>query len=127
MVLKAGPARQSGSRPGYGILLAGLLVFGSWGGRLGWSQSGANGEAASAVDATGADADPAAEAPSDSLAQWEGLPVRGILILGVSLHGPVPMPRHMNREDLKRSLRLLFATGLFETIEVTGERIGDGV
>ncbi len=126
--MKAGQAGQCGNRPGYGILLAGLLVFGIWGGGIrGWSQSGPSGEAASVVDASGASADPAAEAPTDSLAQWEGLPVRGILILGVSLHGPVPMPRYLNREDLKRSLRLLFATGRFETIEVIGERIGDGV
>jgi outer membrane protein assembly complex protein YaeT len=47
----------------------------------------------------------------------------------------VPLPGHLaqaegaalNRENLKRSLRQLFATGLFETIEVTGERVGDGV
>ena len=135
MVLKAGPARQCGSRPGYGILLAGLLVFGIWGGRLGWSQSGPSGEAASAVDASGAAADPAAETPSDSLAQWEGLPVRRISFEGVSLDRLVPLPGHLtqavgaplNREELKKSLRQLFATGLFETIAVEGERTGDGV
>jgi outer membrane protein assembly complex protein YaeT len=135
MVLKAGPARQCGSRPGHSILLAGLLVFGLWGGRLGWSQSGPSGKAASAVDASGAAADPAAEAPSDSLAQWEGLPVRRILFEGVSLDRLVPLPGHLaqavgaplNREELKKSLRQLFATGLFETIAVEGERAGDGV
>jgi outer membrane protein assembly complex protein YaeT len=135
MVLKAGPARQCGSRPGYGILLAGLLAFGLWGGRLAWSQSGPSGEAASAFDASGAAADPAAEAHSDSLAQWEGLPVRRISFDGVSLDRLVPLPGHLaqavgaplNREELKKSLRQLFSTGLFETIAVEGERTSDGV
>jgi outer membrane protein insertion porin family len=135
MVLKAGPARQYGSRPEYGILLAGLLVFGVPGGAGLWSQSGPSGEAAGAVDASGAAADPAAEAPSDSLAQWEGLPVRRISFEGVSLDRLVPLPGHLaqavgaplNREELKKSLRELFATGLFETIAVEGERDGDGV
>jgi outer membrane protein assembly complex protein YaeT len=135
MVLKAGPARQCGSRPGYGILLAGILVFVVPGGAGLWSQSGPSGEAADAVDASGAAADPMAEAPSDFLAQWEGLPVRHIAFEGVSLDRLVPLPGHLaqavgaplNREELKKSLRQLFATGLFETIAVEGERAGDGV
>ena len=125
MVLKARLEGQCGSRSGYSIFLACLLAFGLWGGRLGWSQSGPSGKAADVVDAFDA---AGAEAPPDPLAQWEGLPVRGILIGGgVYLLRPVPMPRYLNRKDLNRSLRSLFATGLFETIEVAGERDGDGV
>ena len=73
--------------------------------------------------------------PSDPLAQWEGLPVRRISFDGVSPERLVPLPGHLaqaegaplNREDLKKSLRQLFSTGLFETIAVEGERDGDGV
>ncbi len=134
MGLKVRPAGQCGSRSGYGIFLAGLLAFGIGGGIHGWSQSGPSGDAVSFVDASEA-ADPAAEAPSDSLAQWEGLPVRRISFDGVSLDRLVPLPGHLaqaigaplNREDLKKSLRQLFSTGLFETIAVEGERTGDGV
>jgi outer membrane protein assembly complex protein YaeT len=63
------------------------------------------------------------------------LPVRRISFEGVSLDRLVPLPGHLtqavgaplNREELKKSLRQLFATGLFETIAVEGERTGDGV
>jgi len=61
--------------------------------------------------------------------------VRRISFEGVSLDRLVPLPGHLaqavgaplNREELKKSLRQLFATGLFETIAVEGERTGDGV
>ena len=61
--------------------------------------------------------------------------MRRISFEGVSLDRLVPLPGHLaqavgaplNREELKKSLRQLFATGLFETIAVEGERTGDGV
>ena len=75
------------------------------------------------------------EAGADSLAQWEGLPVRRISFEGVSAGRLTPLPGHLtqaegtplNREELKRSLRQLFATGLYENVEVEGERRQDGV
>jgi outer membrane protein assembly complex protein YaeT len=123
--LKAKAARKSGKRWGCGTLLAHLLAFGIGGG-VGWSQS----------VASGADrGDAAAETPADPLAQWEGLPVRRISIEGVAAERLVPLAGHLaeavgaplNRDELRRSLRQLFATGLFETIAVEGEREGDGV
>jgi outer membrane protein assembly factor BamA len=33
----------------------------------------------------------------------------------------------LNREDLKKSLRQLYATGLFETVQAEASRDGDGV
>jgi len=61
--------------------------------------------------------------------------VRRISFEGVSLIGWSRCPAiwaqavgaPLNREELKKSLRQLFATGLFETIAVEGERTGDGV
>ena len=134
MVLKAEPNRQHGKGPGYSVLLACLFAMGIPGGIGGWSQGGPGGAAGIAAGES-SDAAPAAEASSDPLARWEGLPVRRILIEGVSLNRLLPLPGHLaqaegaalNREDLKRSLRQLFATGLFETVEVTGEREGDGI
>jgi len=88
-----------------------------------WSQSGAELAA------------PPAEPLSDPLGQWEGLPVRSISFTGVSMDRLRPLVGHLpqaeaaplNRDALRRSLRLLYATGLYENIAVEGERDGDGV
>jgi outer membrane protein assembly complex protein YaeT len=96
----------------------------------GWSQGPASGPGA-----TGVGGDQAAEAPSSSLAQWTGLPVRRISFVGVAEGRLAPLPGHLAQaegaplspEDLKKSLRQLFATGLFETIQVEGARLQDGV
>jgi outer membrane protein assembly complex protein YaeT len=72
---------------------------------------------------------------ADSLAQWEGLPVRRISFEGVAASRLTPLPGHLaqvegapfRRDDLKRSLRQLFSTGLYETIQAEGMRDGDGV
>ncbi len=130
MLLKAKPACECGNRSGYGRLLICLFAFVFLGGPGGWEQSRASG-----IDDSGAPADQASEAPPDSLAQWDGLPVRRISFEGVSLNRLVPLAGHLpqaegeplNRENLKRTLRQLFATGLFETITVEGEREADGV
>jgi outer membrane protein assembly complex protein YaeT len=97
---------------------------------IGWSQ-----RLVSDADSSGAEGDQAAQAPVDSLAQWEGLPVRRISFAGVSTDRLAPLPGHLDqaegvplsREELKRSLRQLFATGLFDTIAVEGVREQDGV
>jgi outer membrane protein assembly factor BamA len=75
------------------------------------------------------------ETGSDSLAQWSGLPVRSISFEGVAVSRLAPLPGHLAQaegapfspENLKKSLRQLYATGLFETIEVEGSRRQDGV
>ncbi len=71
----------------------------------------------------------------DSLAQWSGLPVKSISFEGVAVSRLAPLPGHLAQaegaplspEKLKESLRQLYATGLFETIEVEGSRRQDGV
>jgi outer membrane protein assembly complex protein YaeT len=114
-------------------LPAWLLVLGL---SVGWSQNQTAPRAASSPLAAGAEAAPtAAAAGINSLDQWEGLPVRRISFEGVaadrlaSLKGSLAQAagKPLLREDLQRSLRQLFATGLFETIAAEGSRDGDGV
>jgi outer membrane protein assembly complex protein YaeT len=75
------------------------------------------------------------QAPSDSLTAWTGIPVRQISFEGVATDRLSPLAGHLAQaegapldpENVRRSLRQLFATGLFETIEVAGSRLPDGV
>jgi len=125
-------------------LLACVFVFGIGGEIHGWSQNAAGRATANNSPATPAaflspavvQGTPAhSETDVDSLAQWEGLPVRRISFEGVAAARLAPLPGHLaqaegtllSREDLKKSLRQLFSTGLFETIEVEGVRDQDGV
>jgi outer membrane protein assembly complex protein YaeT len=129
MVLRVKPGCHCGKRFRCGILLAGLLAFGISSG-IGWSQRLMSGAGSST-----AGGDQAAQAPVDSFAQWEGFPVKRISFVGVAADRLAPLPGHLDQaegaplsqEELKRSLRQLFATGLFETIAVEGVREQDGV
>ena len=66
---------------------------------------------------------------------WEGLPVERISFEGVSAARLGPVARHLAQtvgapltaENLKRSLRQLYATGLYDTVEVEGVREANGV
>ena len=130
MVLKVKPPGQCGKRLGHGLLLACLLSFGISGGAGAWGQSPANGPSAS-----GGGADQLAQASPDPLLQWEGLPVRSIEFQGVPADRlqplvsqlPVAQGAPLTEENLKRSLRQLYATGLYDTIEARAARMGDGV
>lgn len=75
-------------------------------------------------------------APNESrTVQWQGLPVRKISFEGISKGRLSPIPEQLaqqpgkplNAEDLRESLRELYASGLFESIEVAGVPDGDGV
>ena len=102
----------------------------------GWSQSGkslptepAGHDSDSTVDGPGSDLDPAPQP------WWEGLPVKEIAFDGVgpdrlqplarNLPQPVGMP--VDRDKIAKSLRELYASGLFDTIEANVSREGDGV
>jgi outer membrane protein assembly complex protein YaeT len=73
--------------------------------------------------------------PAGSAREWEGLPVRSITFQGVSADQLQPLAGHLpaaegaplTAANLKRSLRALYATGLYDTIEARGTRMGDGV
>jgi outer membrane protein assembly complex protein YaeT len=107
----------------------------------GWSQepdsaSNAAVQGAAASDASGSQRPQAASgAGEDFLARWNALPVRRISFEGVTAGRLAPLPGHLaqaegaplNPEDLKKSLRQLYATGLYDTIEVEGARMQDGV
>jgi outer membrane protein insertion porin family len=148
--LKAMPSRQSGRRCGRGNLLACILVFGFGGGLGGWSQQpsaataldraaatliAAAAEGTEALSETKLDKTESQRPDGDQLDQFEGLVVRHISFEGVATDRLSPLPGHLaqaegsplSQEKLKGSLRQLFATGLYEGIEVRGSRDGDGV
>ena len=149
MIFRAKPAAIR-----FGVRLACVLVFGIIGGIEGWSQNAAQVVAGLAADPAAAPGSEALLSPAavpsttalqatqalskpdaGSLVQWEGLPVRRISFEGVAEGRLAPLPGHLPQaegaplspENLKKSLRQLFATGLFETIQVEGSRQQDGV
>jgi len=71
----------------------------------------------------------------DRLAAWLGLPVRAISfqgefkerLEGIIGHLPQQVGAPLDREKIAQSLRQLYATGLFETIEVDASHDADGV
>ena len=111
MVLRRRPAEECGKRGlvRLGVLLACVLVFAA----RGWTQVTAR----------------------TATEQWQGLPVRQIAFEGVPAKRLAPLAGHLaqaegqplSREELRESLRQLFATGLYETVEVEGSRTADGV
>jgi outer membrane protein assembly complex protein YaeT len=78
---------------------------------------------------------PLIEAGEASIAQWQGLPVRRISFEGVAperlsyLQGHLPQAegKPLDRDDVAASLREVYGTGLFDSVEVTAQREGDGV
>ncbi len=72
---------------------------------------------------------------SRDLARWEDLPVQRIAFEGVGADRLTSLKGHLaqaegsplSREKVATSLRQLFATGLFDSIEAVGERDGSGI
>ena len=129
---------------GFGILLSSFFVLVL----LAGSQSPAQGRAPESVinslpsAETGLPAKPGVEvsrapavAGDDQLTQLQGLPVRSIEYDGVvperlsSLDGHLAQQvgAPLDREKVAASLRQLFTTGLFNSIEAVASRQGDGV
>jgi outer membrane protein assembly complex protein YaeT len=110
-----------------------LIVFQA--GLLAWAQSSgpAFDETARVEDQSAAQT--GVEPESSPLLRWQGLTVRRISFEGVDPARLDPLPGHLpqvegtpfNSDDVRRSLRRLFATGLFETIQVEGTPFEDGV
>jgi len=142
MILGTGPSRFCGSLRALrqaGAPAAFLIIVLS-GGILGWSQNPesvpnltvlapAPNQSASTAEKTASD--PA----NETLDKWRGIPVRHITFEGIDASRLDPLPGHLaqtegaplNPEDVRKCLRQLFSTGLFETIEVEGVPQQDGV
>ena len=71
----------------------------------------------------------------DTLSQMQGLTVKQISFEGVDAARLNPLPGQLaqsqgtplNPDDVRKSLRQLFATGLYETVNVEGTRVPDGI
>ncbi len=69
------------------------------------------------------------------MGQWQGRLVRSITFAGVDPSRLEPLSEHLaqtvgaplNAENLRRSLRQIFATGLYETIDAAASPLEDGV
>ena len=126
-----------------GVLLASVLLVAGSALLRGWCQAPAAAPASalpapvagSAQSATSSGpSDHLVQAP-DSVLQWEGLRVRSIAFEGVPADQLEPLAGHLvqaegaplTEENLKRSLRQLYSTGLYDTIEARGTRLADGV
>jgi outer membrane protein assembly complex protein YaeT len=142
MVLKMRPVRHGGNRCGFGIRLACAAAMAIVGGIEARSQAAPSPNPASleapaaAAGASDSRQDTAsAEVGQDLVAQWEGRPVRSISFIGVPASRLAPLPDHLaqaagtplRRENLKKSMRQLYATGLYETVEVEGTLEAGGV
>jgi outer membrane protein insertion porin family len=132
MILRIRPSRSCGNWIGLrqsGVLAAAVFIFLSV--IPGRSQS---------ADSAGAETPAAAQAltaepQAGALDPWRGLPVRSISFEGVPAARLDPLPGHLAQaegapldpEDTRKSVRQLFATGLYETIDVAGSRVDGGV
>jgi outer membrane protein assembly complex protein YaeT len=135
---KATPPRPG--RLGHGCLPACALAFGLGFATFAPSQTQAPLPAPSSSQTTIASevssgvADAAGNAPA-LLTQWEGLRVLHIGFEGIDAMRIASLASHLaqsagmplSRENVQRSLRQLFATGLYQTIEVDGTRHDSGV
>jgi outer membrane protein insertion porin family len=78
---------------------------------------------------------PSQDMPRQSLLDWAGLRVTGIQFEGVAAETLKPLPSQLAQQvgqpldpqKIRDSLRRLFATGLYQTIQVDGVRVGDDV
>ena len=129
-----------------GVLVVGVLLFlfPAWVSCSGQGSSSSQASGGLAVGSQNAGQDAhipvlgavSAEAPApDAFAPWQGLPVRTIAFEGVPAARLEPLAGHLpqaagtpfDSDDVRRSLRQLFATGLYDTIEVTASPAADGV
>ena len=135
MILRMKPSwflgRVAGLRQS-GVRAAAIFLFSVPGVMPGWTQDSRPVPAGPAPDLNS----PALIEPqAGALGQWQGFPVRSISFEGVDSSRLDPLPGHLpqaegapfNAEDVRRSLRNLFSTGLFETIQVEGAAVEGGV
>ena len=136
--------RRCGGRCGWGILLSCFIVFTTVASVPAVCQTPAVAPLAphsndpsqgAAPQETAKTSTQTSVAGNDSIVPWEGLRVRTISFAGVSpdrlsfLKGDLAQAEGapLDREKVAASLRQVFETGLFDSVEVSGERRGEGV
>ncbi len=135
------PPKQCGCGCGFGKLFSSLLIIVGLAGTRGWCQRPPLNRDADSLR-TNAVAQRELTGHSefhstnqDTIAQWQGLPVRSIAFEGVTKERLSPLEGKLaqgvgvplDQEKVAASLRQVFATGLFDSVEVVGGREGDGV
>lgn len=124
MVLRAWPRGKRSKRWGFYLLLAGLFVLSLRGAAAAWGQQ--TGDGATDDDES---------AFSSNLNGLAGLTVRRIDFEGIpgdrtatlAERLPLKVGSALTEIALARSLRTVYGSGLFETVDAVGEREGDGV
>src|ERR1035438_10039022 len=131
MVLRPASAGTLGKRIRFGILLAKILAVISLDATLIYGQGSTSSVNSPEASGDGLQLDQAAGRPeTGSLDQFLGLTVLRVGFDGVDPSRFDPLPGRLaeligtplTQENLARSLRLVFASGLFETVEVDGTR-----
>jgi outer membrane protein insertion porin family len=126
------PANSKYGRSSACLLLAGFLGFASFTGPEAIAQSLQDVPGPT----VGSESSPAPVPPRQfSVMPWQGLTVRKISFEGISIGRLSPVPEQLpqqpgkplNADDVHESLRRLYATGLFESIEVAGVPDDGGV
>jgi outer membrane protein assembly complex protein YaeT len=134
---------RAGTLLAFGLLVASGLLAANGGSRSAWCQEPAA-DPVSTPSLPAAAGEPGAASPgppnntvqtSNSVLPWQGLPVLNIAFEGVRADQLQPFAGHLplaegaplTEENLKRSLRQLYATGLYDTIEARGIRLAGGV
>ena len=125
-----------------GVLFISILLVAGGASLRTWCQAPAAAASSEAAPVAGSAQSATSAGPSkppvqtpNSVLQWEGLPVRSISFEGVPADQLLPLAGHLpqaegaplTEENLKNSLRQLYATGLYDTIEARGTRLTDGV
>jgi len=125
------PPKRRGPRCGFGLLLSSLLlvvVCLKASSQVPREQESGNREQGSEAGDPGAPV-------GDALVKWQGLPVRSIAFAGVSGERLTSLEGHLAQAvgepldsgKVAASLRQVYTSGLFDAVEVDGEREGDGV
>lgn len=118
------------------VLMAAAAVFMLQPGAFPLSQDSAQAGTTASSPATTASAEADQKTESaETLGQWEGLPVRRIVYEGVARSQLGSLPDHLaqasgkplTRRALRQTLRQLFSTGVYDTLQVEGQRAGGEV
>ncbi len=132
-----GFSRMLGHRCRTALFLAAALSFALGAPTLAHAQAAAKPKAPPPVTPSNTAPPPSATPGSatNSLRAWEGLNVEAVEFEGVDRIRLEPLPealpvqagKALNADDVRQSLRRLYATGLYRGIEVEGTRHGDQV